>query len=152
MAIDLSRRKLTADDVVFLNHGAGQRPVWSSAACASARFMPLPSIAYRLARVAVGDGIATVTLRPVRLISPPAPVDPRRFGISTTAVHDNIAAYRFTVPYVHDPRQKSLVYAVTVVARATWSDRHGTVIARTTTQLQLWLKVRGSNGPISATN
>jgi ADP-ribosylglycohydrolase len=27
--------------------------------------MPLPSIAYRLARVAVGDGIATVTLRPV---------------------------------------------------------------------------------------
>ena len=30
-----------------------------------ARFMPLPSIAYRLARVAVGDGIATVTLRPV---------------------------------------------------------------------------------------
>jgi ADP-ribosylglycohydrolase len=27
--------------------------------------MPMPSIAYRLARVAVGDGIATVTLRPV---------------------------------------------------------------------------------------
>src|ERR1700761_4150711 len=26
--IDLSRRHLTADDVVFLNHGAGQRPVW----------------------------------------------------------------------------------------------------------------------------
>ena len=52
-------------DVVFLNHGAGQRPVWNSTACAPARFMPLPSIAYRLARVAVGDGIATVTLRPV---------------------------------------------------------------------------------------
>jgi ADP-ribosylglycohydrolase len=63
--IDLSRRELTATDVVFLNHGAGQRPVWSSAACAPARFVPLPSIAYRLARVAVGDGIATVTLRPV---------------------------------------------------------------------------------------
>jgi ADP-ribosylglycohydrolase/fructose-1,6-bisphosphatase/inositol monophosphatase family enzyme len=63
--VDLSRRTLTAGDVVFLNHGAGQRPVWNSAACAPARFMPLPSIAYRLARVAVGDGIATVTLRPV---------------------------------------------------------------------------------------
>jgi ADP-ribosyl-[dinitrogen reductase] hydrolase len=50
---------------VFLNHGAGKRPVWSSLACSPARFMPLPSIAYRLARVAVGDGIATVTLRPV---------------------------------------------------------------------------------------
>jgi ADP-ribosyl-[dinitrogen reductase] hydrolase len=63
--VDLSRRALSVDDVVFLNHGAGQRPVWSSVACAPARFIPLPSIAYRLARVAVGDGIATVTLRPV---------------------------------------------------------------------------------------
>jgi ADP-ribosyl-[dinitrogen reductase] hydrolase len=65
VATDLSRRDLTAGDVVFLNHGAGQRPVWSSTACAPARFMPLPSIAYRLARVAAGDGIATITLRPV---------------------------------------------------------------------------------------
>ncbi|MDR3532860.1 MAG: inositol monophosphatase family protein [Rhodopila sp.] len=65
VTIDLSRRRLTATDVVFLNHGAGQRPIWNSTACAPARFMPLPSIAYRLARVAVGDGIATVTLRPV---------------------------------------------------------------------------------------
>jgi ADP-ribosylglycohydrolase len=65
VTVDLSQRDLTPADVVFLNHGAGQRPVWSSAACAPARFMPLPSIAYRLARVAVGDGLATVTLRPV---------------------------------------------------------------------------------------
>jgi ADP-ribosyl-[dinitrogen reductase] hydrolase len=65
VAIDLSRRQLAATDVVFLNHGAGQRPVWNSTACTFARFMPLPSIAYRLARVAVGDGVATVTLRPV---------------------------------------------------------------------------------------
>jgi ADP-ribosyl-[dinitrogen reductase] hydrolase len=63
--IDLSTRRLAAEDVVFLNHGAWQRPVWNATACAPARFMPLPSIAYRLARVAVGDGIATVTLRPV---------------------------------------------------------------------------------------
>ena len=62
---DLSQRELTAGDVVLLNHGAGQRPVWSSTACAPARFMPLPSIAYRLARVAVGDAVGTVTLRPV---------------------------------------------------------------------------------------
>ncbi|PPQ27988.1 inositol monophosphatase family protein [Rhodopila globiformis] len=63
--IDLSRRTLTAQDVVFLHHGAAQRPVWNATACAPARFMPMPSIAYRLARVAVGDGIATQTLRPV---------------------------------------------------------------------------------------
>ena len=65
VTIDLTHRALTATDVVFLNHGAGQRPVWHATACAPARFFPLPSIAYRLARVAVGDGIATVTLRPV---------------------------------------------------------------------------------------
>jgi ADP-ribosyl-[dinitrogen reductase] hydrolase len=65
VTIDLSRRELSEGDVVFLNHGAGQRPVWNGTACAPARFMPLPSIAYRLARVAVGDGLATVTLRPV---------------------------------------------------------------------------------------
>jgi hypothetical protein len=102
--------------------------------------------------VVVPDGVATVTLQPIGLISAPAAIDPRRFGTSTTSVHDNIAAYRFSVPYVRDPRQKSLVHAVTVVARETWRDRQGKVIAHTTTQLQLWLKVRGNNGPITATN
>jgi len=111
-----------------------------------------PTMRSVVGAVVVPDDVATVTLQPIRLISPPAPVDPRRFGTSTTSVHDNIAAYRFTVPYVHDPHQKSSVYAVTVVARATWRDRHGTVIAHTTTQLQLWLKVRGNNGPITSTN
>ncbi len=66
--IDLRTRALSSQDVVFLNHGAWQRPAWNGAACAPARFMPLPSIAYRLARVAVGDGIATQTLRPVNAL------------------------------------------------------------------------------------
>ena len=66
--IDLSGRGLVPDDVVFLNHGAWQRPIWHGTACAPARFTPLPSIAYRLARVAVGDGIATLTLRPVSAV------------------------------------------------------------------------------------
>ena len=66
--IDLRRRGLAPDDVVFLNHGAWQRPIWHGTACAPARFTPLPSIAYRLARVAVGDGIATLTLRPVAAV------------------------------------------------------------------------------------
>jgi len=68
VAIDLTHRDLAAGDVVFLNHGVWQRPVWNSIACAPARFMPLPSIAYRLARIAVGDGIATQTLRPVNAL------------------------------------------------------------------------------------
>ena len=68
VAVDLGKRELAAGDVVFLNHGAWQRPVWHGAAVAPGRFMPLPSIAYRLARVAVGDGIATLTLRPVNAL------------------------------------------------------------------------------------
>ena len=101
--------------------------------------------------VVVPDGVATVTLEPIGLISPPAPVEPRRFGTVTTSVHDNVVAFRFAVPTVHDLRAKSLVYAVTVVARAIWSDQRGNVIARTTTQLPLWLRVRGK-GPITSTN
>jgi ADP-ribosylglycohydrolase/fructose-1,6-bisphosphatase/inositol monophosphatase family enzyme len=66
--IDLRQRGLNSGGVVFLNHGAWQRPVWNGTACAPGRFMPLPSIAYRLARVAVGDGIATQTLRPVNAL------------------------------------------------------------------------------------
>ncbi len=65
---DLRQRQLSSGNVVFLNHGAWQRPIWNGAAVAPARFMPLPSIAYRLARVAVGDGVATVTLRPVNAL------------------------------------------------------------------------------------
>lgn len=68
VAPGLHRRGLGAGDVVFLNHGAWQRPVWSGTRVAPGRFMPLPSIAYRLARVAVGDGVGTVTLRPVNAL------------------------------------------------------------------------------------
>ncbi len=68
VTIDLRERDLAAGDVVFLNHGAWQRPIWHGKACAPAGFMPLPSIAYRLARIAVGDGIATLTLRPVNAL------------------------------------------------------------------------------------
>jgi len=65
---DLRGRALAAGDVIFLNHGAWQRPIWHGTAVAPGRFMPLPSIAYRLARVAVGDAIATLTLRPVNAL------------------------------------------------------------------------------------
>jgi fructose-1,6-bisphosphatase/inositol monophosphatase family enzyme len=68
VTIDLRERELATGEVVFLNHGAWQRPVWHGTACAPAGFMPLPSIAYRLARIAVGDGIATLTLRPVNAL------------------------------------------------------------------------------------
>jgi hypothetical protein len=101
--------------------------------------------------VVVPDGVATIKLEPMRVISPPAPVDPRRFGTVTTSVYDNAAAFQFAVPTVTDRHVNSLVYAVTVLAQAIWTDQQGNVIARTTTQLPLWLRVRGK-GPINATN
>jgi hypothetical protein len=101
--------------------------------------------------VVVPDSVATVTLQPLRLIAPPAPVDPRRFGTFTTSVHDNVGTFRFAVPTVTDRRAKSLVYSVTVVARALWRDQQGNIIARTTTHLPLWLRVQGK-GPINGTN
>ena len=59
---DLSRATLKAGAIVFLNHSTAKRPVALGAAVAPARFVSLPSIAYRLARVAAGDGVATVSL------------------------------------------------------------------------------------------
>ena len=60
--VDLSRARLKEGAIVFLDHGTGKRPVASGAAVAPARFVSLPSIAYRLARVSAGDGVATVSL------------------------------------------------------------------------------------------
>jgi ADP-ribosyl-[dinitrogen reductase] hydrolase len=58
----LRDKSLSAGDIVFLSHGAAEWPVGSARAVAPARFVALPSIAYRLARAAAGDGVATVSL------------------------------------------------------------------------------------------
>ena len=60
--VDLSREALTAGAIVFLHHRTATAPIASGTAVAPARFVSLPSIAYRLARVAAGDGVATVSL------------------------------------------------------------------------------------------
>ena len=62
LRIDLSQMALEAGEIVFLNHGAAATPVESGTSVVPARFVSLPSIAYRLARVAVGDGVAAVSL------------------------------------------------------------------------------------------
>jgi ADP-ribosyl-[dinitrogen reductase] hydrolase len=62
---DISRRGLDAGEIVFLNHTSGLRPLTASGRVAPARFMPMPSIAYRLARVAAGDGVATMSLNTI---------------------------------------------------------------------------------------
>jgi fructose-1,6-bisphosphatase/inositol monophosphatase family enzyme len=55
-------RDLSTGSIVYVSQSAATRPVGNALAVAPARFVALPSIAYRLARVACGDGVAAVSL------------------------------------------------------------------------------------------
>ena len=59
--VDLSQRLLGAGEFVFATGSSAQRPGAWSRVVAPARYIAMPSIAYRLARVAAGDGVATVS-------------------------------------------------------------------------------------------
>ena len=66
LGTDLSREELRAGSLVWATASAALRPeTWSSAA-APARYVAMPSIAYRLARIAAGDGIATASTHGVK--------------------------------------------------------------------------------------
>lgn len=54
---DLDARKLDANSVVFVSTAADQQPELNAELCTPARFSPMPSIAYRLARVAAGHAL-----------------------------------------------------------------------------------------------
>lgn len=58
----LPEADLTQDAAVFVSQAAPTRPWQNAEAVAPARFIGMPSIAYRLARVACGDGVAGVSL------------------------------------------------------------------------------------------
>jgi len=62
---DLAEADLTAGAIVLLNHTSGLRPLTASARVAPAGFVPMPSIAYRLARIAVGDAVGTMSLNTI---------------------------------------------------------------------------------------
>ena len=55
-------RPLDATDTILVSHQADRRSVENAAACAPARFLPVPGIALRLARVAAGHGVAALSL------------------------------------------------------------------------------------------
>lgn len=59
---DLGRADLAPGAIVFVSQGAAERPLGNAALVRPARFVALASIAYRLARVAAGDGVAGVSL------------------------------------------------------------------------------------------
>ncbi len=60
--VDLSKSKLTDKSVVWVSAAAMSEPFAHSDLCAPARFVPVASAAYCLARVAAGDGVCGVTL------------------------------------------------------------------------------------------
>jgi ADP-ribosyl-[dinitrogen reductase] hydrolase len=63
--VDLSQRLLAAGEFVFATGSSALRPGAWSRACAPARYIAMPSIAYRLARIAAGDGVATLSIHGV---------------------------------------------------------------------------------------
>src|SRR5262249_32503254 len=62
---DLSRQAIYPDAFVWATASAALKPVALSIAVAPARYIAMPSIAYRMARIAAGDGVATVSLHGV---------------------------------------------------------------------------------------
>ena len=65
LEVDLSRARLERGAIVWTTASAARRPHAFSRALAPARFVAMPSIAYRLARIAAGDGAATLSLHSV---------------------------------------------------------------------------------------
>lgn len=60
--VDLSLQRLAAGNMIMVSAAAGNKPQTNRELCAPADFYPMPSIAYRLARVAAGDGICGFSL------------------------------------------------------------------------------------------
>src|SRR2546422_554243 len=65
VASDLSRSRLEAGSFVLATASSALRPETWSRAVFPARYAALPSVAYRLARVAAGDAVATLSIHPL---------------------------------------------------------------------------------------
>lgn len=63
--VDLSKQELTDGSLVMVSAAAANKPQTNRELCAPAGFYPMPSIAYRLAKVAAGDGACGLSLYPV---------------------------------------------------------------------------------------
>ena len=63
--VDLSKGVLKPGSLVWATASSTHRPETFSRAFAPGRYVAMPSVAYRMARVAAGDGVATVSTHPV---------------------------------------------------------------------------------------
>nr|WP_100548330.1 MULTISPECIES: inositol monophosphatase family protein [unclassified Pseudomonas] len=65
VSVDLRQQRLDTQTTVMVSAAAATKPQLNAELCAPARFHGMPSIAYRLARVAAGDAVCAVSLYPV---------------------------------------------------------------------------------------
>lgn len=61
----LNHQALSSESKVLVSTAASTKPLLNAELCAPASFIPMPSIAYRLALVAAGEAVAGVSLVPV---------------------------------------------------------------------------------------
>ncbi len=97
--------------------------------------------------ILVPDGVARITLRVRRLMGAPVRIDPSRFGAAAATVHDNIAAFRLTIPTAVSRHAFSGLFGTGAVAQVTWFNAGGDVIKRTTTTFDVLIKVSGKRAP-----
>jgi ADP-ribosylglycohydrolase len=100
--VDLSRRRLSAGEHVWATASAELRPETWARAVAPARCIAMPSIAYRLARVAAGDGVATVSIH----------------GVNEYDIAAGMALVRAAGGVVLDAQAREVVLSGTLDARA----------------------------------
>ena len=95
----------------------------------------------------VPNGVAMVTIRPIRLGRSPVALSATEYGTVSAAVHDNVAAFHFRSPTL--VRRNAVVgtFGFDAVAETTWYDARGRVIKSTTTSLGLFVRVVDQRQP-----
>jgi len=89
----------------------------------------------------VPDGVAKVTLRPIRLIYPPAPISAASFGTATATVADNVAELRLAIPTAINQHAHANFRGLPAIAEDTWYGASGQVVRQTTTRIDLLIRV-----------
>jgi hypothetical protein len=98
----------------------------------------------------VPDGVAKVTLASFRSSpqSAPSGVNPTLLAAAIFAMHatatvnDNIAAVQLAIPVLTIPKAVSSLYGMPSTAQVTWFNSSGQTVKRTTTEVDLLVRIR----------
>jgi hypothetical protein len=103
----------------------------------------------------VPDGVTKITLGSFRLPPHSAPGGATQTALAaatsalqaTATVTDNIAAVQLSIPAVTSPKAVSGLYGMAATAQATWLNSSGQTVRRTTTEVDLLVRIRGRPSP-----